>query len=399
MNSASPVSSLPQELIDKVIEETGTDTATLRSCALVCRTFLRCSQARMFLHIEILPISSAPWQLAQRLHLALQHSPHLCLYIRSLRIVEGWTPATRWVTDPALIDILSMLTVLTSFDFEAQEARDSMWMSLPTELRVAMCELCQRSPLVKLRLVNLGKFAELHEFASLVASPALTDLTFSNIELPPLTVAHGGPFPTRCTFNLTPPSFEVVLHWLAEGEAFSRLQHLNTAWTSGTTDGIQRILDASSSSLEEFQLTLKEAPSSSVSQTLILVNSSALLSLRLTLMLRVEDSTGFVPWLAALMQAPQGPKPLADIVLRIYLLTAMNPLIPISPIDWTPLADVLGPRQFPALRSLTLELISFLPGFDDPLRTITEEAKRGMQELEARGVLKFTILSGQHLRI
>ncbi|KAJ6537407.1 hypothetical protein DFH09DRAFT_1369151 [Mycena vulgaris] len=402
MNPTSLLSRFPQELIDKVIEENGGDTPTLRSCALVCRSFLPSSQARIFSHIDLIA-QSTPFRYTRQLHLILQDSPHLSTHVRSLRIV-GFDGAFRsLIVDPRLVAVLLMLNALTSFDFEMRDIA-FQWSTLPNALRVAICELCQRSHLVKLRLFNLGTLA-LHEFTSIIASPALKDLTLMNIEFPALTAAHGAPTLARCNLKLQHSSLDAVNGWLAERGGFARLQQLDVLWNPKTTSGVQLILDASSSSLEELHLRITAANYSSMAHIPFTSNSPVLRVLLLTFLLRIVDNATIVPWLVALLQTHQCPSPLSKISIHIYLMTALDPdpvahPAPLNPpiptpfaIDWTPLADVLAARQFPALRRVALDVVSLSAGSDDRLREIVDGAKRGLPDLDTRGVLQCTTQS------
>ncbi|KAJ7675514.1 hypothetical protein B0H17DRAFT_1207555 [Mycena rosella] len=257
MNSISLVSRFPQELIDKVVLENVSDDATLRSCALVCRFFLWVSQTCIFSHIELGadPTPSTPGPRACRLHLVLQHSPHLSPYVRSLRILKG-RPC--WAAENSSLQaILSMLHALTTFTFDVCDL-NFQWNELPAELRTAICALCARSPLSKLQLTSLGKFTDPDEFASLIASPSLVHLDLSMIVLPPLDRAGMTPKRLKDLANFSihalPSTMDAVLRFLAERGVLVHLRQLVFMWSPEVTSHIQRFIDASAPSLQELAL-------------------------------------------------------------------------------------------------------------------------------------------------
>jgi hypothetical protein len=110
MNTASRISRIPQELIDIIVHENDTDSATLRSCALVCRAFLPSAQASIFSEIELIPKGGR----AEPLHEILVDSPHLRRHVRTLRIsdagIDDWTS---WC--PSFVAVLKLLDAVTSF--------------------------------------------------------------------------------------------------------------------------------------------------------------------------------------------------------------------------------------------------------------------------------------------
>ncbi|KAJ7451950.1 hypothetical protein FB451DRAFT_698510 [Mycena latifolia] len=380
MNSTSLVSRFPQELIDKVIEENETDTPTLRACALVCRSFLHASQARIFSAIELdpSPEPSGSQQRSLELYPIFIDSRHLCTYVRALRLM-GRCDAV----DPSVISLLGMLDYLTSFEIDAQYPY-FQWDTLPEDLRKAICELCARSPLARFRLFELGKVTQMEEFASLVASPALTDLVLADIVLPPLDdgsmVAYRGIKLTRCSLNVDKPTFDVVMSWLGADEAFAYLRSLNLVWVPETTSHIQRIIDVSASSLAQLSLIIPDGPSTYAPNTLVLDHARALRIVKMMLVFPVEETAMLAPWLAELLRDASA---VVEIVLVMDFFSPINAVAPFPQIDWAPLASV----RFPGLRRLALEIVA---PFQTPeeLEMVVDEAKRGLRGLEERGVLE-----------
>ncbi|KAJ7159636.1 hypothetical protein C8R46DRAFT_1224218 [Mycena filopes] len=107
----------PAELVDAVIRQSSDDLPTLRSSALVCRTFLPSSQACIFSSVEL---DSSDDGIAQRLHETLVRSPHLSSHIKELRIrhsIDGsdlaaWDRHTCAIL--TLLDAVTFFTLLTS---------------------------------------------------------------------------------------------------------------------------------------------------------------------------------------------------------------------------------------------------------------------------------------------
>jgi hypothetical protein len=259
MNSTSLISRFPQELIDKVVAENGDNPITLRSSALVCSSFCRSSQCCLFAHIDLDDAEPAPQERSRRLYAVFLRSPHLCSYVRSLSI--GVRRFGSWMSeDPNLVPVFGMLHALTSFALTVT-FNYFHWRNLPPELRKEICELCQRSRLVKASFINLREFTVLEEFYALVASPALTDLTLANIALPPVVgehhkSAHGEVRLNNSTLTFDGPMLGVVMRQLAGRISFSHVRNLSFYWHPEVTPHLENIMDASMGSLQDLSLTM-----------------------------------------------------------------------------------------------------------------------------------------------
>ncbi|KAJ7675515.1 hypothetical protein B0H17DRAFT_1207556 [Mycena rosella] len=113
---------------------------------------------------------------------------------------------------------------------------------------------------------------------------------------------------------------------------------------------------------------------------LTLATAPALRILRLNLLLRVDDSTSFIPWLVSLLAGARG---LTDIVLIIYTGRLRAPIV----IDWAPVDAVR--LNIPGLCRLSLEFLALLLGTEEYSRVMAENAKRGLPGLVEMGVLKW----------
>ncbi|KAJ7628789.1 hypothetical protein FB45DRAFT_1059482 [Roridomyces roridus] len=82
--------SVPQELIDLIVDNLDADAPSLKSCSIAASTFLMPSQAHLFRKIEILPPptrNTSDSNPCQRFHKILTSSPHLASLVQELRIV------------------------------------------------------------------------------------------------------------------------------------------------------------------------------------------------------------------------------------------------------------------------------------------------------------------------
>ncbi|KAJ7510644.1 hypothetical protein B0H11DRAFT_1955602 [Mycena galericulata] len=398
MNPTSLVSRLPQELIDKVIQEHGADDPTLRSCSLVCRAFLQSSQACIFSYIELIPTPFEPSHRSDALLQLFLQSPHICRYVRSLRLVEGGGFASpdrgRWVShSTSLVAVLWRLDGLRSFAFEAY-GRDFAWYDFGEEQKSAICGVCQRTSLIALQLSNMGGFRDLTEFSLLVASPALRDLKLKNISLP--SPSEGEKLPngplglTQCSFNLARSTLDTIMTWFNVRESFIQLQNLALVWDSwtGSRTHLRRILSASKSTLLALDLTLNHDYSSYILADLAIFELTSLRFLGISFLLDVVSSENMVPWLAGILGSHRNPSSINGFVVRILLLRPRNPSFPTLQIDWDPLASVLSTVRFPLLRNFELDIVCVFPGFEAALETLVDGAKRGLGDLDEIGILK-----------
>ncbi|KAJ7141524.1 hypothetical protein C8R46DRAFT_1317894 [Mycena filopes] len=340
----SILSRLPQELADQFIEHNASDLGTLRSSALVCRAFVASSQACIFSELTITTGSGT-----QRLFDILYPSPHLAAHVRTLEIQSSGTN----VWSSAAVDVLGLLTRVTSLTLEFQKGGVSEWRLLPQSLRTAICRLCQRSALVSLKLNRPRVIADMEEFSQLVASPALKKLSFINVEFAPsqntLPATHH-PHLTDCHFVLVPHSLDLITPWLTRA---STLQRLDLWWLPQTSPNFQILLDASGASLEHLILNHYRFTQPSGAETLSLKNLRALRRLQLFEMLNGQGDFEELSDLAALVRAltallNSGPATLTAVIVNINLWVFEEPR---QPIPWTQLDILLSGewKRFPSL--------------------------------------------------
>ncbi|KAJ7613668.1 hypothetical protein DFH06DRAFT_144938 [Mycena polygramma] len=338
MESKSLVFRFPQELLNKIICEIGNDRPTLRSCAIVCHAFLPSSQSSIFSEIHLLQKGDN----GQRLYNILVNAQHLLGYVRAFILTLTGTAHEECY--PA---ILGLLPAVSSFSVSLRDDFDPRiqhWSDLSTQLRAAICDLCQRSDLVSLRLSDLGAFTDLAEFAQLVTSPALAELTLHQITLP---VPKDGDMSLRkqiglnkLVFDLKRPTQNIITHWLVEGKSLSNLRRLCVSWSPETVLSLREFLNVSSS-LEDLRL---ESWDVDVPQdhwnTLSFAKLKRLGILEITV---AVDTTcgGLAHLFARLLESCS--RGLVKFGFSVALLSEP------PAIEWQPLRDMLTTVAFPAL--------------------------------------------------
>ncbi|KAJ7030488.1 hypothetical protein C8F04DRAFT_729792 [Mycena alexandri] len=88
--SSASRTTCPQELIELILGETdpADKLATLKSCALVARSFRPTSQQLIFSDLTIVPAGRDSILALQRLADVLSAAPHLALHVRALYLVQ-----------------------------------------------------------------------------------------------------------------------------------------------------------------------------------------------------------------------------------------------------------------------------------------------------------------------
>ncbi|PBK60399.1 hypothetical protein ARMSODRAFT_1026589 [Armillaria solidipes] len=101
------MSSLPQELVDRIIDEASDDTPTLQSCSLVSHTFLPRTRVHLFETIGLSTILEC-----QKFHSLCVASPHLTAYVKNLGICTHYSGHNHPVLeDPSFSALMSLLPV------------------------------------------------------------------------------------------------------------------------------------------------------------------------------------------------------------------------------------------------------------------------------------------------
>ncbi|KAJ7510659.1 hypothetical protein B0H11DRAFT_1955653 [Mycena galericulata] len=400
MKSVSFLASFPQELVDLVIDEAADSSATLRSCALVCKAFLPSSQAHIFSQIElILTAGSTPSQRFERLYEVLCQSPHFIRYIKNLQIICYLQDDTERDTvleslDTSLFLVLSLLPSLRSFSMT--DLSSTVWRQFPARSKAAMCDLCRRSDLSRLVLNNVKQLT-ISEFSWLVSSPSLTDLTLGTTTILP----GDGEAITGGDSQLTSVGFheskygktETIISWLLRGNRLSKVTRLWGTWKAGNTAHLQELIDACNRTLRDLYLMsffdLYQPSPTFQNPSLASTPSLRVVAIEFSVYL-TRDAGHLIPRLTNLLESHGSPSTLTTISLRFKIFPVETSSTSSGPQNWEILARLLTEDRFPALETF----IILLHGKDairlpELPQRILDTIKRAFPELEARGILKF----------
>ncbi|KAJ7654100.1 hypothetical protein DFH06DRAFT_1474699 [Mycena polygramma] len=401
MTTESFLLRFPQELVDTIIRANDGDSSTLCSCALVCRAFQPPSQAGLFSAVRINPGKRTR---AQQLFDLLVDSPHLRHQVRTIEITD--IDNGNWGTDflAGVIALCGLLDSVTSFGVEFYALHPS------PELRAAICGLCQRAPLVSLRLAGLGE-VNLSELSALLASPALEELSLWDIGFPTLNEqqlsALNKRLPlARCSLRLWNATPSIVARWLVDGDSLSSLRYLCVACHPGgppypldTASHFQRIIDASWG-LEGLNLRLERSGSifrefveiqrltCHFLYTVPRVNPihlslSKLTNLRvlsISFVVYRDWPTSCAQLLASLLESCS--KILVTLNIAIASLDEGRPVV-----NWAPLDSALSSAHFPTLSTVRFTVTSRFP--PDNIPGFIKDIRCGLPDLDARGILRF----------
>ncbi|KAJ7792276.1 hypothetical protein B0H13DRAFT_1935754 [Mycena leptocephala] len=323
----------------------------------------------------------------RRKYTTLSNVPRLCGHVRKLLISEG-SPGDQPSWCQSTVAVVGLLNAVTSVELVFQSL--TQWSNWPTELRTAIRALCQRSPLVSLRLSGLT-ITNLTEFSQLVASLTLKELWLRDINFPSPTEGELAPMNkhirlTNCRFDVNGPALNVFTRWLVKGETLSDLQLLQMLWNVETSPYLQEIAQASMCSLSLLLLHSHDVRvSHDFSNTLSLSALEKLRALDISLFVKLEDTDRLAHLLAGLLETC--PRSLTTLQFDIHLVS--DPII-----DWAPLARILTTTHFPlAYVGFSVSWISRLSAANSPqAQTFIEGIQRGFPHLSALGILDCSVL-------
>ncbi|KAJ7754572.1 hypothetical protein B0H16DRAFT_748420 [Mycena metata] len=323
---------LPPELIDLVIR-LDIDVDTLRSCALVCRAFLQPSQRYLFATVDL----GTPHGPVPRFHDLLRNSPHLCAHVRELAIVhldyrgqwQAWYPSLA-----AVLDLLPNVTMFTlSFLPHVK------WGDLPANVQAAICALCQRSPLVNLRVDGAGTINSVTEFSQLVASPALKLLSLKDLDIP---VAGPDEIPPTHRIALTDlvldsnsPTLAIITPWLVDGGSLSQTISISCNCTPETVSHSHALTHAAAATLES--VTLHSRETALTTPVRLGGPQQKLHKVIVLLVVDVNHFNRLAQWLAVLLDSC--PRSLRLFHVAVYL-SARDPNLPVGEPDWASVAEL-----------------------------------------------------------
>jgi hypothetical protein len=254
---------------------------TLRTCSLVCRSWLPLCQRPLFHTIELATRTCCGGCLAvlshsRRLNQLLLDSPHLAGYIRDLRLqdIRCRTCKTRWMaTDETLPSMLRKLGNLQKL-----EVRELRWSTFAADLRQSLCWVLQLPSMIVLDIGD-ARFRSLDDFSKLIAHVgdlkglSLSDFRTSLTGEAALTsgdreemgdgrVLTGNNRRRLHELSLMsyayPSSVLVLVEWLLGPRSLVDLSHVEVLGMNPQGDAVNRLLQTIGSSLKFLRLHLPQ---------------------------------------------------------------------------------------------------------------------------------------------
>ncbi|KAJ7884431.1 hypothetical protein B0H13DRAFT_2667010 [Mycena leptocephala] len=233
----------PQELIDHILGET--DSADLKSCALVARSFRPTSQKLLFSDLTILPPGRDSMSALQRLADVLLASVHLALYVRTLHLIQpGLYEPCAWMQSEILPKILPVFPNLESLNIRIYNWDPK---SLHTNCEEAIYDLIRRSSLSSITL----KDARMRRYTQLLS--LLQCLPFSLQSASFVTVfadnwyhddSNNASAELYKLRSLNLDSYApMLLHWAIRTVDPTCLRYLQTTVDEDTINVVQQLLD------------------------------------------------------------------------------------------------------------------------------------------------------------
>ncbi|KAJ7177210.1 hypothetical protein C8R43DRAFT_1102064 [Mycena crocata] len=400
MTSTSLTSVFPQELIDLVITENADDEPTLMSCALVCSTFRRPSQAQIFYHVDCV-LTPPGIGCFHRLRALLHRSPYLSDHIRSLKI----TGSGEVIEDASFLKSISNLRAL--------ELTNIPLRPLLLHVKTAIHELCASSKLRELSIEN-ARPLNLQELSRFITSAGLNHLLLDisgleggieNIDeeddQPVASEGENGGVnrsDSEMRLNILDVDMapDIIVPWLlSKRECLSQLEDISVQWYGEpeTIIHLQRLFDASEivQRLDLF-LPLKRIPRPLRSVTLAKMTSLKHLSLNVSFDNCEDLGERFVRWLSELLQSQGKASGLTNIQIDIEADPPEKLSLLAGPGDWNQLAELLSIERFPVLQKIKL-VFSVSSMLDTPglLYPIYRDSQRAFSGLQAEGILDLQV--------
>ncbi|KAJ7237965.1 hypothetical protein C8J57DRAFT_1528953 [Mycena rebaudengoi] len=237
----------PQELIELILGETDSaDKETLKSCALVARSFRPTSQKLVFSDLTILPPGRDRIPALQRLADVLSASPHLALHVRTLHLVQpGLYQPCVWMQSDNLPAILSVFTNLESLN-----VRIYNWDYFHSNCEQAIYTLTTRSSLSSIELkearfdykTNAGLLSLLRCFPASLESAYFSDVFAESHHDDPDSAS--AELHQLCLTSLHLSSYAPTLfHWATRAVDLKCLRHLHTLVKENKMNIVQQLLD------------------------------------------------------------------------------------------------------------------------------------------------------------
>ncbi|PBK82185.1 hypothetical protein ARMGADRAFT_1019774 [Armillaria gallica] len=271
--------SVPQELLDYILDFLHDDSPTLRACALVSRAFLPCSRYHVYSSVTIVYVSELDkfrekfaGQLYQCQNLAalLEHSPHVAPLVTRFGIHANWhMPDILMYT--SLLPIIQSLRNLSHIEFVAPSYPGRrFWVRFPVDTRTlflaALRSLSLKTLILKgFNFPNDGLFDDVITAAA--ANPTLKHLSLlchhegaeTSEPYPPIRPPTNG-LPALETLSISGRTTPRNILWLFFTQylySVSGIRHLSLQIYRGTPCSlIQSLLNEMKETLECFTLEI-----------------------------------------------------------------------------------------------------------------------------------------------
>ncbi|PBK82226.1 hypothetical protein ARMGADRAFT_740476 [Armillaria gallica] len=268
--------SVPQELLDNILDFLHDDIPTLRTCSLVSHAFLPCSRYHIYSSVNIVHIAELDdfreqytGQLYQCQNLAalLEHSPHVAPLVTRF----GIHTKSRWIADifedTSLSPIIQSLRNLSHTELICR--RQGLWYEFPVATpRVFLATL--RSVPLKIFIcegIVLQTQEQFEDLFTAVANPALKHLSLAGDcgagdtcePYPPIRPPLDG-LPALESLSIAGEAISSNIAWLFFHQSLydvRGIRHLSLQIYNGTTSSLlQGLLDEMQGSLESFTLDI-----------------------------------------------------------------------------------------------------------------------------------------------
>ncbi|KAK7455745.1 hypothetical protein VKT23_010777 [Stygiomarasmius scandens] len=268
---------IPQELIDRIVEELFGDKDSLHSCALTSQSFRVPSQKCLFHRIELYA-EKQRWShrgasfdeftlnLCERLYSLFETSPHLANYIKDLAIFD---PGDTWLTEEnSLPFILPLLTNLERIYISGGLWEASLCIEdMLTPVKESLCAAIHSPKITHVGFQGV-EFGSINDILSFLAgSTGLKSLTLFSVDVTDEESGSDSGEPSgnqslQCQLSslslfVKDPVLPHLVNWLTQSGSLNHL--LQFSFIAENTEQlsiIDRVVLASKSSLQETNITL-----------------------------------------------------------------------------------------------------------------------------------------------
>ncbi|KAK0437276.1 uncharacterized protein EV420DRAFT_1588849 [Desarmillaria tabescens] len=176
--------SLPQELVDRIIDEARDDIPTLRSCSLVSHAFLPRTRVHLFETIDLSTIDEC-----QKFHALCITSPHVITYVKNLDLCTLYGGRReRILEDPSFPAVMGLIPVC---QLERLKINKYHWSEVSESSKEALSQHSFRSVVLDTNLLK-----DVDALYTVFSGSTEFDLSFEGI------IGESSPFIT----NMSPPA-------------------------------------------------------------------------------------------------------------------------------------------------------------------------------------------------